>query len=140
MNDNLNFEKAQKIFERQIECIMSDDRITQIGLYSEDLHYEFPFANDRPRMIEGLKAFKAVMTPLWDEARQRGVIVVGCKYEFHGTDELDLFVAVFDLEVMVAGNTMLLPFVQLLRIKDNHITEVREYFSPSQRQEVIDQR
>ena len=139
MNDNLNFERAQKLFERQIECIISDDRKAQIGLYSEDLRYEFPFANNRLRLIEGLEAFKAVMTPLWDEARQRGVIVVGCKYEFHTTDELGLFVAVFDLEVMAAGNTMLLPFVQLIRIKDDHITEMREYFSPSLRQEAMDQ-
>ncbi len=74
-------------------------------LYSEDVRYEFPFANDRPRMIESRKAFQAVMTPLWAEARQRGV-----------------------------------PFIQLIRIRDDHIVEVREYFSPSGRQETMDQR
>lgn len=140
MNDNSNFEKALKLFERQIECIMSDDRRAQMELYAEDLRYEFPFANDRPRLIESREVFQAVMTPLWAEARQRGVRVIGCKHEFHATDENKLFVAVFDLEVVVAGNTIKLPFVQLIRIRGDHITEVREYFSPSGRQEAMDQR
>lgn len=109
-------------------------------LYAEDLRYEFPFAKDRHRIIESREAFQAVMTPLWAEARQRGVKVVGCKHEFHATDEDGLFVAMFDLEVVVAGNTMSLPFVQLIRIRDDHIVEVREYFSPSGRQEAMDQR
>ena len=140
MIDNFNFKKALKLFERQIECIMSDDRRAQMELYAEDVRYEFPFANDRPRLIESREAFWAVMTPLWDEARQRGVRVVGCDHEFHATDETGLFLAVFVLEVMAAGSTMSLPFVQLIRIRNDHIVEVREYFSPSRRQEVIDQR
>jgi ketosteroid isomerase-like protein len=109
-------------------------------LYAEDLRYEFPFANDRPRLIESREAFRNVMTPLWDAARQRGVNVVGCKHEFHATDETGLFVAVFELEVVVAGKAMSLPFVQLIRIRDDHIVEVREYFSPSGREEAMDQR
>lgn len=109
-------------------------------LYAEDLRYEFPFANDRPRLIEGRKAFRDIMVPLWEEARKRGVKVVGCTREFHATDEIGLFLAVFDLEVLVAGNTMSLPFVQLIRIKEDRIAEVREYFNPSGRQEAVNQR
>lgn len=109
-------------------------------LYAEDLRYEFPFANDRLRLIEGREAFRSVMIPLWDEARQRGVKVVRCNHEFHATSENGLYVAAFDLEVMAAGNTLSLPFVQLIRIRDDHIVEVREYFSPSRRQEAIDHR
>jgi ketosteroid isomerase-like protein len=137
--DNLNFTKAHNLFEKQIKCIMSDDRKAQMELYAEDLRYEFPFANDRPRLIESREAFLAVMTPLWKEAHQRGVKVIGCNHEFHATDEIDLFVAVFVLEVIATGNTRSLPFVQLIRIRDDLIVEVREYFSPSRRQEVIDQ-
>ena len=101
MTDNFNFKKALKLFERQIECIMSDDRRAQMELYAEDVRYEFPFANDRPRLIESREAFRAIMTPLWDEARQRGVRVVGYDHEFHATDETGLFLAVFVLEVML---------------------------------------
>jgi ketosteroid isomerase-like protein len=140
MSENLNFKKALKLFERQIECIMSDDRRAQMDLYAEDLRYEFPFANDRPRLIEGRKAFRDIMVPLWEEARKRGVKVVGCTREFHATDEIGFFLAVFDLEVLVAGSTMSLPFVQLIRIKEDRIAEVREYFNPSGRQETINQR
>lgn len=139
MNENLNFEQALKLFERQIECVMSDDRETQMELYTEDLRFEFPFANDRPRLIKGSEAFRIIMTPLWEEARQRGVRVIGCKHEFHATDEIDLFVAVFELEVVVSGKSVSLPFVQLIRVRDNHISEVREYFNPSGRQEAMDQ-
>jgi ketosteroid isomerase-like protein len=139
MNNNLNFKKALELFEKQINCIMSDDRKAQMELYAEDLRYEFPFANDLPRLIESREAFLAVMTPLWEEAYQRGVKVIGFNHEFHSTDEIDLFVAVFDLEVIAAGNTMSLPFVQLIRIRDDLIVEVREYFSPTRRQEVVNQ-
>jgi ketosteroid isomerase-like protein len=140
MSDNFNFKKALKLFERQIECIMSDDRRAQMELYAENLRYEFPFANDRPRLIEGRKAFRDIMVPLWEEARKRGVKVVGYTREFHATDEIGLFLAVFDLEVLVAGSTMSLPFVQLIRIKEDRIAEVREYFNPSGRQEAMNQR
>ncbi|MEN6552304.1 MAG: hypothetical protein ABFC34_05385 [Methanobacterium sp.] len=40
MNDDLNVKKALELFERQIECIMSDDRIVQMELYAEDLRYD----------------------------------------------------------------------------------------------------
>ncbi len=91
-------------------------------------------------MIEGREAFRAVMIPLWDEARRQGVKVVGCRHEFHATDEDGLYVAVFVLETMAAGNTISLPFVQLIRIRDDHIAEVREYSNPSGRKGLMDQR
>lgn len=140
MNSTVDFEKALKLFEKQIECITNDDREAQMELYAENLRYEFPFANDRPRLIEGREAFRAVMTPLWAETRLRGVRVIGCNSEFHATDETDLFVATFVLDVATAENTMSLPFVQLIRIQDGHIIEIREYFNPSARAAAVDSR
>jgi hypothetical protein len=138
MND-ITFKKALKLFERQIECIKSDDRKAQMELYANNLHYEFPFANDRPRLIEGRETFQNIMIPLWNQARQFGVKVIGSKHKFHSTDEKDLYIAEFVLEVEVAGNITALPFIQLLRIQDDHIIEVREYFNPSERKELINQ-
>ena len=127
---------ALKLFEKQIDCLIRDDRITQMELYADDLRYEFPFANDRPRLIEGLETFRVVMTPLWEEARLRGAQVIGCTHEFHATDEIGLYVAVFVLEVVVNEKNSLLPFVQFIRIKDDLIIEVREYFNPHLRAEL----
>ncbi len=127
---------ARHLFEKQIDCLLRDDRRAQMELYADDVRYEFPFANDRPRQIEGREAFFSVMTPLWEEARRRGAKVVGCKHEFHATDEHGLFVATFVLEVAMGNRCVSLPFVQFIRIRDNRIAEVREYFNPQARAEL----
>lgn len=127
------YKQALELFERQIDCIVRDDRVVQMELYTEDVRYEFPFATDRPRLIDGRQRFRAVMLPLWEEARERGVRVVGCRREFHATDEPGLFLAVFELDVEADGKAASLPFVQLLRIRGGRISEVREYFNPHAR-------
>lgn len=131
-------ENALKLFEKQIECIIEDDRETQLQLYAEDVRYEFPFANDRPRLIEGREAFRTVMEPLWAEARLKGARAIGCHSEFHATDENGLFLAIFDLEVKVAENIVTLPFVQLIRIQNDSIVAVKEYFNSPARNAAIE--
>lgn len=37
MNRTVDFEKALKLFEKQIECITNDDREAQMELYAENL-------------------------------------------------------------------------------------------------------
>lgn len=98
-------EQARILFEKQIDCLIRDDKETQISLYDENLRYEFPFANDRPRLIEGRETFRTVMTPLWEEARRRGAKVRGCSHEFHATDETGLYIAEFILEVEIGEKT-----------------------------------
>ncbi|MDD1729620.1 MAG: hypothetical protein LUQ50_11195 [Methanospirillum sp.] len=134
--NNKEQEQGRILFEKQIDCLIHDDKETQMALYDENLRYEFPFANDRPRLIEGRETFRTVMTPLWEEARRRGVKVKGCSYEFHATDETGLYVAVFTLEVEIGEKTRFLPFVQFIRVQGNCIIEVREYFNPQLRAEV----
>ena len=130
-------DNAYKLFEKQIKCLIMDDRESQMKLYSDDLRYEFPFANDRPRLIESKESFRKIMEPLWAEARQKGIRVVDCDSEFHATDEQDLFLAIFDLKVKVAENQVVLPFVQILRIKDDFIVSVKEYFNSPARNAAI---
>jgi hypothetical protein len=129
---------AIKLFEKQIECIMNDDREGQMQLFTEDIRYEFPFANDRPRLIEGREAFRNTMEPLWAEARKRGLHVIGYTSEFHATDEPGLFLVIFDLNVKITENTVTLPFVQLIRIQDNYIIAIKEYFNPSARKAAVE--
>jgi len=131
-----NFDKAFKLFKKQIECIINDDRKTQMNLYSENLNYKFPFANDRPNLIKGRESFERVMTPLWEKSRKSGVKVIGCKHEFHGTDEPELFLAIFSLEVVSNKETISLPIVQLIRIEGDYIIEIEEYFNPGVRQDI----
>ena len=126
------YEEALELFKLQIKCVVDDDRETQMGIYSEDLHYEFPFATDRPKIIEGRDAFKKIMQPIWERRRENNIELSLEKYEFHSTDEPGLFLAVFDHKAFFdeKSEPILSPCVQLIRIKDNHIIEVREYFEP----------
>lgn len=125
-----DYEKALELFKLQVKCVINDDRKTQMGIYAEDLHYEFPFANDRPKLIEGRDAFKKVMEPIWEKRRKSNIKTSLDKYEFHATDEVGLFVGVIVLKAVIdkKNEPITVTFVQLLRIHDGYIVEVREYF------------
>ena len=127
-----DYKEALELFKLQIQCVVDDDRETQMGIYSKDLHYEFPFATDRPKIIEGQEAFKKVMQPIWERRRKNNIQLSLVKYEFHATDNPGLFLAVFVFKAVIneKSEPILSPCVQLIRIKDKHIIEVREYFEP----------
>lgn len=127
-----DYESALDLFKLQLKCVVEDDRKTQMGIYTEDLHYEFPFANDRPKLIEGRDAFKKAMEPIWERRRRNNIKLALDKYEFHATDEAGLFLAVFVLKAFIDNKNEPISShcVQLLRIQDGHIVEVREYFEP----------
>ena len=128
--------KARELFARQIECIENDDRAAQLELYAPEVVYEFPFANDRPRRIDGRDAFRRVMEPLWATARARGVKVkCGRTSLIDGVDP-NVLVAEFALDCTVGGSSVSVDFVQVLRIRDDKIVQLREYFSPSARAEI----
>lgn len=130
-------EDALALFRRQLDCLIRDDKTEQMKLYADDLVYEFPFANDRPRRIEGKAAFFAVMTPLWEAARRRGVRIANRGYEFHLTDEAGLYVARFILDVSVDGKTVPIEFVQFIRVRDGLIVQASEYFDPQARSQAV---
>lgn len=126
------YENALELFKLQLKCVVNDDRKTQMGIYAEDLRYEFPFATDRPKLIEGRDAFKKVMEPIWERRRKNNIKLAVDKYEFHATDEAGLFLAVFVLTAFIDNQkeSVSSPCVQLLRIHNDYIVEVREYFEP----------
>ncbi len=127
-----DYESALELFKFQLKCVVDDDRETQMTIYAEDLRYEFPFANDRPKLIEGRDVFKEAMEPIWERRRKNNIKLALDKYEFHATDEVGLFLAVFVLKAFVDDNQEPIssPCVQLLRIHAGHIVAVREYFEP----------
>jgi ketosteroid isomerase-like protein len=129
--------RARALFERQMDCIRSDDRAAQLQLYTEDCVYEFPFAVDRPRRIVGRAEIGRVMTPLWEEARSKGVRVTGYEGSLHETTDPDLLIAEFSLSIEIGPVRTTLPFVQVIRVRGEHIAAVREYFSPQARSEAL---
>jgi uncharacterized protein len=129
--------RARALFERQMDCIRSDDRAAQLQLYAEDCVYEFPFAADRPRRIVGRAEIGRVMTPLWEEARRKGVRVTGYEGTVHDTADPDLLIAEFSLSIEVGPARTTIPFVQFFRVRGAHIAAVREYFSPQARSEAL---
>jgi ketosteroid isomerase-like protein len=125
------YEEALQLFKRQIACVVDDEREAQMRLYAEDLRYEFPLANDRPRRIEGRDAFRRAMEPIWERRRKNRVELSLESYEFHATDEEGLFAAVFSLRAAIdRGEPVSSPCVQLIRVRGGRIAEVREYFEP----------
>jgi ketosteroid isomerase-like protein len=121
-------EKPSEIFARQIRYICDDDRQSQLGLFAPELIFEFPFAVDRPRKINGVGQFAEVMMPLWEKARQSGVKVTGYRGEvFEVADHPELIFAEFTLTIDVEGKTYDMDFVQKMRVVDGKIIFVREY-------------
>jgi ketosteroid isomerase-like protein len=129
--------RARALFDRQIDCLRRDDRAAQAELYADDLVYDFPFAVDRPRHIEGKEAFLAVMRPMWERVRGRSVNVVGYREEITETEDPDFLVAEFTLVVEAAGGPVDVSFVQFFRTRGGRIAAVREYFSPVARSQAL---
>ena len=99
----------------------------------------FLLRRSRPRRIEGRDAFLAVMQPLWQQARQLHIKVVGCREQIHETVDPDFIVAEFVFDVETAGGTVEVPFVQFFKVRDGRIAAVQEYFSPPARSEALGQ-
>ncbi len=127
---------AKTIYEKQVDCIVSDDRTTQLTLYADDLHYEFPFATERPKRIEGREAFHQVMAPIWERTRKMGAKIVGHRYEIHETADPDFIVAELTFHVEHDGNRIDVPFVQFFWTSGGKIVAVREYFGPRVRSDL----
>jgi ketosteroid isomerase-like protein len=128
------------VFDRQIACIRSDDRETQLQLYADDCVYEFPFATDRPRRIVGRDEIRRVMTPLWEEARRKGVEITGFDGMLHETSDAEVVIAEFTLAIEVNQALSRMPFVQIIRVRAGRIVELREYFNPQVRAELLERR
>jgi ketosteroid isomerase-like protein len=129
-----------RLFDQQLACIESNDRDAQLALYSDDLTYEFPFAVDRPRLIQGREAFAAIMQPMWKAAQASGLQArVGAR-ELYATEDPDMAVARFTLEIETQSELRSLEFVQFLQVREGRIQSVVEYFDPLQRAIISDAR
>jgi ketosteroid isomerase-like protein len=134
MNNQALFARA--LFERQIDCLMRDDREAQMDLYAADLLYEFPFATDRPRRIEGREEFRKVMSPFWEQGRKRGAKLAGWHADVHDTGDPDFIIAEFSFTIELEGRTFEVPYVQVFRTRAGQIASVREYANPAARAEI----
>jgi ketosteroid isomerase-like protein len=127
---------ARALFERQIDCLARDDREAQMDLYADNLMYEFPFATDRPRRIEGREEFRKVMSPFWEHGRKRGAKLAGWRADVHDTGDPDFIIAEFSFRIELEGRTFEVPYVQFFRTRAGKIASVREYANPAARAEI----
>jgi|WetSurMetagenome_2_1015567.scaffolds.fasta_scaffold560074_1 hypothetical protein len=132
LNNSKEYREALEIFKLQIDCVEKDNREKQLQLYSKNLHYEFPFANDRPRIIDGVDNFKEVMSPIWERRRKNNIDIQLVKYEFYSADERGLYIVVFDLKAIFCdkNESVTSTCIQFIKIVDGLITAVKEYFEP----------
>lgn len=127
----------REIFERQIDCIRRGDRAGQLKLYADDVVYRFPFATDRPRVINGVEQFRQVMEPLWNRARAAGIKIVGYEGEAHQVlDDPELLFAEFTLTIDAGGESSQLEFVQKMRVRNGRIVAATEYFNALARERI----
>jgi ketosteroid isomerase-like protein len=125
------------LFRRHLDCVVRDDRAEQLELLAPDVVYEFPFATDRPRRIEGRDAFRRVMEPLWADARARGVRLALRDLRVIEAADPDVLVGELTFDVALAtGARVQLDFVQILRANDGLIRHVREYANPVARRAI----
>ncbi len=140
MTEQRRAPSPREVFERQIRLILADERAAQLALYADDCHWEFPFATgDRPRWLTGRAEIGRAMMPLWEKARAAGLRASFCDITaIHETRDPEVIVAEFTLgiEARAAGRTDRLDFVQVLRVRDGKIVELREYFDPLARARV----
>lgn len=54
----IEYERALGVFLEHMRCVERDGRERQLTLYSEDIHYEFRFAKDRPKPIGGIRGIR----------------------------------------------------------------------------------
>ena len=125
-----------ELLHLELDCVVRDDRAAQLELLADDCIFEFPFATDRPRRIEGRAEIRRIMEPMWAAARQRRVEVRLGKLVVMAARDPELVVAEFELAIDVDNTHTTLPFVQFLRARNDRIVHVREYFSAAARAEL----
>jgi ketosteroid isomerase-like protein len=119
--------RPRDVFVRQIQHVLDDDRGSQLALLAEDCIWEFPFAEgDFPRRMVGRDEIGRSMTPLWEKTRGRGGKPESRVLSIHETTDAEVIVAEFDF----LGPNYRIPFVQVLRVRDGMIAELREYANP----------
>lgn len=116
------------VFERQIACVIADDREAQLALFADDCVWEFPFAPaGLPRRLAGRAEIRRGMMPLWESARRtvRPAPKLSIR-AIHEASDPEVIVAEFDL----GGEEYRLSFVQVMRVRNGLINEIREYANP----------
>ncbi|QND53249.1 SnoaL-like domain-containing protein [Phyllobacterium sp. 628] len=118
---------ARAVFEAQIQCILTDDRTTQMSLFAEDCVWEFPFAGaDRPKRIEGRAEIERIMAPIWERGRQMKLPpATYTPLAIHETADPECIIAEFLFGPSGEGNQ--LTFVQVVYVRDGKIRLMREY-------------
>ena len=124
----------REVFERARRSVIACDANGFANLFAPDGIMEFPFggaAVGLPECLEGREQIRQHLLTALGRAKQSGRRPVA--YDalmLHETSDPELLIAEFDLqgEVASTGETYLVPYVQVFRIRDGQIVSMRDYF------------
>jgi ketosteroid isomerase-like protein len=126
----------QEIFERYVRSAMSRDVDAQADLFATDAVFEAPLVpagSTYPRRLEGRAELRKGFAEIHRRSdRVPGVVnVEKTRYTLHLTTDPDVFIAEIDAALDVDGGTVVVPFVQIFRLRDGEIVSMRDYFAPT---------
>ena len=126
----------REIFERYIFAgAISRDPDAVAAMFTEDGVYEAPLVPDGhrlPRRLTGRDAIRAGMSVFQRELASQGTVNAGqSRLVLHDTPDADVFIAELDAVLdHPGGQREPVSLVQIFRICDGLIAELRDYFAP----------
>ncbi len=121
----------REVFESAHELVRAYD-IAYVDTFAEDGELMLPFAPPGvPRRIKGRAAIRRLLEPRYRAARDSGRRIRAYDHlRVHETADPEVIVVEFEAMVASAdgGTTEALPFIQVIRVRDDKILEQRDYF------------
>jgi ketosteroid isomerase-like protein len=123
----------KEIWEIQHKLVLNFDVDQHAELFAEDGVWEFPMAKQGSKVkLEGREAIREWVMENARSAQEAGHRVL--KYDelvIHETADPEVIVVEFDLhgEVTHTGEKYRRSYVQVLRVRDNKIVSLRDYFN-----------
>ena len=125
----------QKIFERYILAMMNRDADAQAELFAPDGVIEAPLVpagSTYPRRMQGREEIRTGLRAIHERSATviRKVNVEASRYVLHTTADPDVFIVEIDTAVEIDGEPTTMSLVQIYRLRDGEVVEMRDYFAP----------
>ncbi|MGV9771008.1 nuclear transport factor 2 family protein [Streptosporangium sp. NPDC003464] len=127
----------QEIFERYIWSGMTRNATALAEMFTVDGVLEAPLVpvgRAFPRRLEGREEIREAMAAYYERSAgaDLSVNVEGSRYVLHATADPEVFIAEIDTALDGPGGATVMSLVQIFRLRDGKIAQLRDYFAPDQ--------
>jgi uncharacterized protein (TIGR02246 family) len=121
-----------EVFDRATRCLLAGDASGYANVFAPDGIVEWPFAAEGwPKRLQGRDAIRTHVAGIFARFQTAGRKLVGVRDAINhsiGTHELAVE---FSMEATTPTGTVLMPYVQFLKVTDDgHIAVLHDYFRP----------